>query len=1009
MTKNEGKALSLRRISLDAWEHYERSLYSNDEIKWDYIILTASDRMQAEAYEQQIRCRLERGLLPVETVYGVVPDPGGERVGSGGATLNVLRYLAEQNGGAADLKDKKILVIHSGGDSKRVPQYSAVGKLFSPAPRELPNGAGSTLFDELVIGMSGVPARIREGMLVLSGDVLLQFDPQQIELSDCDAAAISMKAPAVHGENHGVFLNDGQGNVEAFLHKQPEGTLRSRGAVDGQGNVDLDTGAVLLSVPVLKALFSLICTDGRLDELKFGTFVSGETPISFYGDFLYPMAKAATLEQYYREGAEGAMTEKLLACRTRIWEVLSGFCMKLLCLVPADFIHFGTTWELRRLLTADMENYEYLGWRHRVMTFGEGGFTANTAYIDDRATVEPGACLEYCCVLGGSHVEAGAVVSNLLLQNAHIGPNAVLHGLPQRDGTFVARIYGVTDNPKLQLASGAALLGTQLQAFLDSNGLTDNDLWDSEEKSLWSARLYPACKSPEEALAMALTLQRMAQGTAAKEEIRAWKNTRRESLRSSFQGADVHGIYRWQQELELRIRCGRFVEALKKGVYYRDALAAFGGQGVTELACDLLLDMAQGQPTGIKMRICYALSRFMQENQVRFHGCGYEAMEAMCFGSLQRAMCADAILDRTGCRIRRDCIKIELPVRVNWGGGWTDTPPYCIEHGGAVLNAAIKVNDTCPVSVEIRRLEPWRMEFESGDGGVFGTVTSVAEIRDCSDPYDPFALHKAALIASGLIPLTGEADLQQILQMLGGGIRISTQVKGIPKGSGLGTSSILAGACMKGLYEFLGLKCTLDTVSRGVLVMEQLMTTGGGWQDQAGGLVEGVKLITTEPGPDQTLTVEKLDIRPEVFQQLQQRFTLIYTGQRRLARDLLRKVVGNYLGNRRETLEALRQMGPLTVQMKQALERGDIDAFAGLLDRQWELSRRLDPAATNACIDRIFLACGDLIDGRLACGAGGGGFLQVILKKGVTRRQLRQRLAGAIPDGSVDVWETEFV
>ena len=74
-----------------------------------------------------------------------------------------------------------------------MPQYSACGKLFSPVPRQLPNGYASTLFDEFVIGMSGVPSRIPEGMLVLSGDVLLLFNPLQIDFNYHGAAAISMK------------------------------------------------------------------------------------------------------------------------------------------------------------------------------------------------------------------------------------------------------------------------------------------------------------------------------------------------------------------------------------------------------------------------------------------------------------------------------------------------------------------------------------------------------------------------------------------------------------------------------------------------------------------------------------------------------------------------------------------------------------------------------------------------------------------------------------------------
>lgn len=160
------------------------------------MVLTASNETQAAAYREQIQERLEKDLLPRKTHYAVLPDPNGERVGSGGATFQVLRYLGEQNPDEQELfKNKRILVIHSGGDSKRVPQYSAIGKLFSPVPRELPDGRGFTLFDEFIIVMSGVPSRIQEGMLVLSGDVLLLFNPLQIDAQLDGAAAISIKEP----------------------------------------------------------------------------------------------------------------------------------------------------------------------------------------------------------------------------------------------------------------------------------------------------------------------------------------------------------------------------------------------------------------------------------------------------------------------------------------------------------------------------------------------------------------------------------------------------------------------------------------------------------------------------------------------------------------------------------------------------------------------------------------------------------------------------------------------
>ena len=181
-------SLFLRQSYLDAWEDYRRSLHRADFPVWDYIILTASNEAQANAYRQQIAIRRAKNLLPERTHYAVLPDPDGLRVGSGGATLNALRYVCTQEGTFAG---KRILCIHSGGDSKRVPQYSACGKLFSPVPRELPNGRRSTLFDEFIIGMSGVPSRIRDGMLVLSGDVLLLFNPLQIDAPASGAAAIS--------------------------------------------------------------------------------------------------------------------------------------------------------------------------------------------------------------------------------------------------------------------------------------------------------------------------------------------------------------------------------------------------------------------------------------------------------------------------------------------------------------------------------------------------------------------------------------------------------------------------------------------------------------------------------------------------------------------------------------------------------------------------------------------------------------------------------------------------
>ena len=159
----------------------------------------------------------------------------------------------------------------------------------------------------------------------------------------------------------------------------------------------------------------------------------------------------------------------------------------------------------------------------------------------------------------------------------------------------------------------------------------------------------------------------------------------------------------------------------------------------------------------------------------------------------------------------------------------------------------------------------------------------------------------------------------------------------------------------------------------------------------------------------QSLDVEHIKLSEETQKELQDRFALIYTGQRRLARNLLRDVVGNYIGARPESVSALDKMASLAALMKFELERGNVDAFAKLLDQHWELSKQLDAGSTNTCIDQIFMSCDDLICGKIISGAGGGGFLQVILKKGVTKQQLRERIKELFQDSGVDVWDCELL
>ena len=1008
------KKLFLRQSYLDAWEDYGRSIRKPSFPHWDYVVLTSSNEAQAEAFGQQITYRMEHGVLPPQTKYLVLPDPEGKRIGSGGATLQVLRFLSQNEGLNGDFHGKRILVIHSGGDSKRVPQYSVCGKLFSPVPRELPDGRSSTLFDEFVIGMSGVPGRIKEGMLVLSGDVLLLFNPLQIDSQFSGAAAISMKASVEVGKDHGVFLNNGANQVKSFLHKQTPGMLEAAGAVNDQGYVDLDTGAVLMDSELTGALYSLVSRDGQICEDLYSRFVNEKARISFYGDFLYPLASDSTLEQYRREKPEGEFCPELSWCRERIWETLRPFGMKLISLSPAEFIHFGTTVELLELLGKDLPDYEYLDWKQHVFTNGEPGQcrgAVHNALVDPEAETMPESYAENCWLKGSTTVGSRSVVSGLTLENCAVPGDVALHGVQlAEDGRWLVRIYGTQDNPKALLEENGSFLGKPMREFLTINHLSPRDLWEDEEHSLWKARIFVACETEKEAVDAAMKIGAMAEGKLAPKELESWKSARRYSLWESFLNADTRQLTGRLEELKNRILAERFMEKLRRGEHYIPALKTFGEKELNENQYRILMEKQRNMNFSDKIRVLYAISRSMKYQNKAFCGMTYDVLEQECFQEIQREIFRAGFSQVCGdYRIAKDSVKVTLPVRVNWGGGWTDTPPYCNEHGGVVLNAAIRVQGRDPIEVEVRRVPEKKVVFASVDFDACGEAVTAAEIQDCHNPYDPFALHKAALIACGVIPFETPADLEEILDVLGGGIYISTRVYGIPKGSGLGTSSILAGACVKALGEFLGQNWSDQEIYRRVLNLEQIMSTGGGWQDQVGGLTPGIKYITSRPGMKQELSVEQVKISEKTRQELQERFALIYTGQRRLARNLLRDVVGNYIGGRQESVQALEEMQRVAVLMKFELERGNLDEFAQLLNQHWEISKQLDAGCSNTCIEQIFAACEDLIDGRFIAGAGGGGFLQVILKKGVSRERLQERMYQVFQDSGVSVWEGELV
>ena len=186
------------------------------------------------------------------------------------------------------------------------------------------------------------------------------------------------------------------------------------------------------------------------------------------------------------------------------------------------------------------------------------------------------------------------------------------------------------------------------------------------------------------------------------------------------------------------------------------------------------------------------------------------------------------------------------------------------------------------------------------------------------------------------------------------------------------------------------------------------MGTGGGWQDTIGGLYQGFKVINTEKGVYQNLNIKKINLNKENIEELEKRFLLINTGERRLSRTLLKQVVGRYIGNIEENVKNLNESKNIVNKMIEALEKGSIDDFALLLNEQWNCSLKIIPETTNNLINGIFKQLDEYIDGKMICGPGGGGFLQVILKKGITRDIIKEKLKEMFGDSEICIYESKF-
>ena len=613
------------------------------------------------------------------------------------------------------------------------------------------------------------------------------------------------------------------------------------------------------------------------------------------------------------------------------------------------------------------------------------GISAYDSIIAPGSKVEKNVYIETSYVHSKATISSNVILSSVEIKDDIIPNDVVLHGIKQKNGKYVCRIYGIDDNPKEN-----KLFNKPIDSL--PFGLSGN---------LWTVNLYPECNTMDEAVKSALNIYKISHGDK-NGNLEEWSKSTKKSLSSGFIEADIFELNKWNQKLKDLVKLG-IIETLiynKKDISNVKDLFK-GTKNLNEEQEKWLEDTLKKSDFSKRIRLYQYIGTALKNQDILMKW--HKEVKDCIYNEI-----GDLIKYHDHSKIMKDKHIVELPLRVNWGGGWSDTPPYCLENGGKVLNAAILLNKMKPVIVVFEKIPEKKIILISEDLNAKAEFTEIEKLQETGNPYDPFAVPKACLIACGILPQK-DGNLNEILTRLGSGFSINSRVRNVPKGSGLGTSSILAAALAKGALEFIGMKPTEQELQGIVLVMEQLMSTGGGWQDQAGGLCNGIKLITSKPSFNQKLNVRHLNLTKETIEELNKRFCIIYSGETRLASNILTLVEGRYLGYVEESIKAHMRIQDLAEDMTSALESGNINYFANLLNVHWEYSKMICMGATNKLIEKIFYYIEDLICGRMICGAGGGGFLQVVLQENITKEMLHNRLKETFPDTEIDVWDSSLI
>lgn len=806
--------------------------------------------------------------------YFCTHDPIGHRLGSGGGTTWLLQQAE------AWLNHERCIILHAGGQSKRLPSYAVSGKILTPIPVfrwERGQRLSQTLLDlQLPLYermMAQAPERLTT--MIVSGDVYIRAAERIGQIPDADVVCYGLWLDASIAKNHGVFVSDRKSpNVLKKMLQKPSTEMLSELLKDHLYLTDI--GIWMLSDKAVKLLMKRSTTSGDAGNSEFPL-----KEYDLYSEFGCALGTNPTIDD-----AE-----------------LHELTVAIVPLPGGEFYHFGTS---REMISSTLAIQNIVNDQRDIMHNDRKPhpsiFTQN-AITRYRFTED-----NY----------------NIWIENSYIGPRWTL--------THDNVVTGVPENDwDITLEPGECI-----------------DVVPVGEKD-YEIRRYcidEAVNSNE--LAERANLPRL---FAQRQEYRS-KNW--PALASNWQ----HSVF-YQLDLD-------------------DAAREFQ-----------TLQLPMPAPLNDDAPL-----------MTRIHDAMFRGDSSKAFGLLREGLTENALSVKQQPRLsvyRDQIVWGRSPVRIDLAGGWTDTPPYCLMEGGSVVNIAIELNGQPPLQTFIKPCSEPHIVLRSIDLGAIEVIDTYEQLAEYNKVGSPFSIPKAALALAGFQPGFSQdiyPSLRAQLEAFGSGIEL-TLLSAVPAGSGLGTSSILASTVLGAINDFCSLAWDKNEIGRRTLILEQLLTTGGGWQDQFGGVLGGVKLLETQRGFDQDPLVRWLP--DDVFNQseYQQCHLLYYTGITRTAKKILAEIVRRMFLNHHDELQQLRAMKAHSMDMYEAIQRQEFTTMGRLIRKTWEQNQLIDSGTNPDSVRQITDLVDDLCLGYKLPGAGGGGYLYMVAKDPEAAARIRQTLNAA--------------